>query len=51
MLTEDGKHLYVGHEDYHRLIEQLALMVRTTQAGSLTPSCVWPVAACAPAIF
>ncbi len=27
MLTEDGKHLYVSHEDYHRLIEQLALMV------------------------
>ncbi|MDO5652909.1 MAG: phosphoribosyltransferase family protein [Brachymonas sp.] len=27
MLTEDGKHLYVSHEKYHQLIEQLALMV------------------------
>lgn len=27
MLTEDGKHLYVSQDDYHRLIEQLALQV------------------------
>ena len=27
MLTEDGKHLYISHDDYHRLIEQLALMI------------------------
>lgn len=27
MLTEDGKHLYISHDEYHRLIERLALMV------------------------
>ena len=27
MLTEDGNHLYVSHEEYHHLIEKLALMV------------------------
>lgn len=27
MLTENGKHLYVSHEEYHRLIEKLALQV------------------------
>ena len=27
MLTEDGKPLYISHDDYHRLIEQLALMI------------------------
>lgn len=27
MLTEDGKHLYVSQEQYHHLIERLALMV------------------------
>ena len=31
MLTDDGKHLYVTWEDYHRLIERLALKV--AQAG------------------
>ncbi|MDR2156117.1 MAG: phosphoribosyltransferase [Burkholderiaceae bacterium] len=28
MLTEDGKHLYVNHEQYHGLLENLALKVR-----------------------
>ena len=27
MLTEDGKHLYVSHDEYRRLIERLALSV------------------------
>jgi len=27
MLTDDGKHLYVSWEDYHQLIERLALKV------------------------
>lgn len=27
MLTEDGKHLYVSYEDYHNLIEKLAIKV------------------------
>ncbi len=27
MLTEDGKHLYISNDEYHRLIEKLALMV------------------------
>ena len=27
MLTEDGKHLYVSYDDYHGLIEKLALQI------------------------
>ena len=27
MLTEDGKHLYVSYDDYHALIEKLALQI------------------------
>ena len=27
MLTEDGKHLYVSYDEYHNLIEKLALIV------------------------
>lgn len=27
MLTEDGKHLYVSNDEYHNLIEKLAIMV------------------------
>ena len=27
MLTEDGKHLYVSYDDYHNLIEKLALQI------------------------
>jgi hypoxanthine phosphoribosyltransferase len=27
MLTEDGKHLYVSHDEYHKLIEKLAIQV------------------------
>ena len=26
MLTEDGKHLYVSYDEYHNLIEKLAIM-------------------------
>jgi len=31
MLTEDGKHLYVSHDEYHNLIEKLA--IRIHQSG------------------
>ena len=27
MLTEDGKHLYVSYDEYHSLIEKLAIKV------------------------
>ncbi len=27
MLTEDGKHLYISNDEYHRVIERLALLV------------------------
>ena len=27
MLTEDGKHLYVSYDEYHNLIEKLALKI------------------------
>ena len=27
MLTEDGKHLYVSYDDYHGLIEKLAVQI------------------------
>ena len=27
MLTEDGKHLYVSHDEYHNLIEKLAIKI------------------------
>ena len=30
MLTDDGKHLYVSWDEYHRLIERLALKVAST---------------------
>jgi hypothetical protein len=45
MLTDDGKHLYVSWDEYHMLIERLALKVRT-RAGSSTRSCAWRAAAC-----
>ena len=31
MLTEDGKHLYVSYDEYHNLIEKLALKVHQSQ--------------------
>ena len=31
MLTEDGKHLYVSYDEYHNLIEKLA--IRVHQSG------------------
>ena len=27
MLTEDGKHLYVSYDEYHHLVEKLALKI------------------------
>jgi hypoxanthine phosphoribosyltransferase len=30
MLTDDGKHLYVSWDEYHRLIERLALKVHAS---------------------
>ena len=30
MLTEDGKHLYVSYDEYHALIEQLALKIHAS---------------------
>ncbi|MCW5221650.1 phosphoribosyltransferase [Verminephrobacter aporrectodeae] len=31
MLTEDGKHLYVSYDEYHSLIEKLALKVHQSE--------------------
>ena len=31
MLTEDGKHLYVSYDEYHNLIEKLAIRVHQSQ--------------------
>ena len=31
MLTEDGKHLYVSYDEYHSLIEKLALRVHQSE--------------------
>lgn len=31
MLTEDGKHLYVSYDEYHNLIEKLAIKVHQSQ--------------------
>ncbi|MFM1856340.1 MAG: hypothetical protein RLZ83_1649 [Pseudomonadota bacterium] len=33
MLTDDGKHLYVSWDEYHRLIERLALKVASSGWG------------------
>ena len=30
MLTENGRHLYVHHEEYHRLLERLALQIHAS---------------------
>jgi hypoxanthine phosphoribosyltransferase len=30
MLTEDGKHLYVSHDEYHSLIEKLAIKIHNS---------------------
>jgi hypothetical protein len=46
MLTEDGKHLYVSYDEYHDLIEKLAIKVHQSGWRS-TPSCAWRAAACA----
>ena len=45
MLTEDGKHLYVSWDEYHMLIEKLALKMH--QSGwEFDRSCAWRAAAC-----
>src|SRR5215217_9262357 len=31
MLTEDGKHLYVSYDEYHNLIEKLAIKVHQSE--------------------
>jgi len=31
MLTEDGKHLYVSYDEYHNLVEKLAIKVHQSQ--------------------
>ena len=49
MLTDDGKHLYVSWDEYHMLIERLALKVARVGLGSSTRSCAWRAAACGPA--
>ncbi len=33
MLTEDGKHLYVSYDEYHNLIEKLAIKVHQSDWG------------------
>jgi hypothetical protein len=48
MLTEDGKHLYVSYDEYHGLIEKLAIKIHQS-AGNSTPSCAWHAVVCVPA--
>jgi hypothetical protein len=48
MLTEDGKHLYVSYDEYHGLIEKLAIKIHQP-AGNSTPSCAWHAVVCVPA--
>ena len=31
MLTEDGKHLYVSYDEYHNLIEKLAIKIHQSE--------------------
>ena len=38
MLTEDGKHLYVSYDEYHSLIEKLAIKVHQSLAIMSTSS-------------
>ena len=33
MLTEDGKHLYVSYDEYHNLIEKLAIQIHKSEIG------------------
>ena len=33
MLTEDGRHLYVSYDEYHNLIEKLAIKISMRRAG------------------
>jgi hypoxanthine phosphoribosyltransferase len=40
MLTEDGKHLYVSYDEYHNLIEKLAIKVHQSGWGFDTILCL-----------
>ena len=40
MLTEDGKHLYVSYDEYHNLIEKLALKVHQSDWSFDTILCL-----------
>ena len=48
MLTEDGKHLYVSYDEYHGLIEKLAIKIFQYFLAMilvLRCSCSWAVKA------
>jgi len=40
MLTEDGKHLYVSYDEYHNLVEKLAIKVHQSQWAFDTILCL-----------
>ncbi|MBK7049804.1 MAG: phosphoribosyltransferase [Rhodoferax sp.] len=40
MLTEDGKHLYVSYDEYHNLIEKLAIKVHQSEWAFDTILCL-----------
>ena len=40
MLTEDGKHLYVSYDEYHNLIEKLAIKIHRSQWAFDTILCL-----------
>ena len=40
MLTEDGKHLYVSYDEYHNLIEKLAIKIHQSGWGFDTILCL-----------
>ena len=42
MLTEDGKHLYVSYDEYHNLIEKLAIKVHQSGWEFDTILCLAP---------
>jgi hypoxanthine phosphoribosyltransferase len=48
MLTEDGKHLYVSYDEYHNLIEKLAIKVFQSGWEFDTILCLAAAAACVP---
>ena len=40
MLTEDGKHLYLSYDEYHNLIEKLAIKIHQSQWAFDTILCL-----------